>query len=153
MHAFLKQSQRPPDPRLPTTDVYGVYRKELRRTPAAVAAVALIGPGPGAWLFASSEPGLAGRALWALCAWTLLLLVVGALFARSLGRFWAQLPLIAMTASATAYDRRACLDSGMDDFVSKPVQREALEAVLRRWLPQRALPSSASSAPSDTASA
>ncbi len=51
----------------------------------------------------------------------------------------ASAPIIAMTASATANDRRACLDSGMDDFVSKPVQREALEAVLRRWLPQSAL--------------
>jgi CheY-like chemotaxis protein len=49
-------------------------------------------------------------------------------------------PIIAMTASATAADREACIESGMDDFVSKPVGREALEATLRRWLLQTPLP-------------
>jgi PAS domain S-box-containing protein len=51
-----------------------------------------------------------------------------------------RVPIIAMTASATAADRRACLASGMDDFIAKPVQRGALESALKRWLPQQALP-------------
>jgi PAS domain S-box-containing protein len=50
----------------------------------------------------------------------------------------ASVPIIAMTASATADDRKACLAAGMDDFVAKPVQRDALEAALRRWLPRQA---------------
>jgi hypothetical protein len=45
-----------------------------------------------------------------------------------------RLPIIAMTASAMKGDREKCLESGMDDYVSKPVTPEALEAVLRRWV-------------------
>mgnify|MGYP001075942916 CR=1 FL=1 len=50
------------------------------------------------------------------------------------------IPIIAMTASATARDREACLDAGMDDFISKPLQKKQVEAALMRWLPQRAEP-------------
>jgi PAS domain S-box-containing protein len=54
-----------------------------------------------------------------------------------------RVPIIAMTASATAADREACLEAGMDDFIAKPVQRDALEDVLDRWLSRRALPTAA----------
>ncbi|MFH0802676.1 MAG: response regulator [bacterium] len=40
--------------------------------------------------------------------------------------------LIAMTASAMTGDRQACLDAGMDDFVSKPISVEELVAALSR---------------------
>lgn len=47
-------------------------------------------------------------------------------------------PIIALTGNAVQGDRDACLASGMDDYLSKPIHLPALEAVLVRWLPERA---------------
>ena len=44
------------------------------------------------------------------------------------------LPIVAMTANVMSGDRERCLEVGMDDYVGKPVQRDKLEAVLRKWL-------------------
>ncbi len=41
--------------------------------------------------------------------------------------------IIAMTASDLLQDRERAIAAGMDDFVSKPVRRNALAAVLQRW--------------------
>jgi len=40
-----------------------------------------------------------------------------------------------MTAHAMKGDRDMCLTAGMDDYVAKPIQIEALAEVLEKWLP------------------
>jgi PAS domain S-box-containing protein len=45
-----------------------------------------------------------------------------------------QLPVIAMTAHSLLQDKNRCLEKGMNDFISKPIDMQQLYQVLHRWL-------------------
>ena len=46
----------------------------------------------------------------------------------------SRIPIVAMTANAMKGDKEKCLNAGMDDYVSKPIQKPELERILDKWL-------------------
>jgi CheY-like chemotaxis protein len=58
--------------------------------------------------------------------------------ARRIHERWQQNPharprIVAMTGNAMQGDREKCLDAGMDDYISKPVRVDDLQAALEQW--------------------
>ncbi len=45
------------------------------------------------------------------------------------------IPIIAMTASAMSGDREKCLDSGMNDYMTKPIELSIIQQKIQKWLP------------------
>jgi two-component system sensor histidine kinase/response regulator len=69
---------------------------------------------------------------------------------RAMERFGG-LPIVAMTANAMEQDRRKCLESGMNDFLTKPIDPQEMWTILLRWIRRRPRAVAApASAPSGT---
>ena len=45
-----------------------------------------------------------------------------------------QTPIVALTANAMQSDNDACRAAGMNDFLTKPINRETLTSCLERWI-------------------
>lgn len=54
---------------------------------------------------------------------------------RQLSNDKSQVPIIAITANAMSKDRERCVEAGMNDYMSKPVNMHELKEKLLKWLP------------------
>ena len=58
----------------------------------------------------------------------------------NLARTRTRSPIIALTAHATEEDKQKCLEAGMDDFLTKPLQRGDLLQTIAKWLAPKGVP-------------
>ncbi|WP_372528172.1 ATP-binding protein [Piscinibacter sp.] len=54
--------------------------------------------------------------------------------AHELERGLTRTPIVALTAAALTGDRDRCIESGMDDYMTKPVSMAQLQAAVQRWM-------------------
>lgn len=50
-------------------------------------------------------------------------------------RGFADIPIIAVTADSLKGDRQKCMEAGMNDYISKPINREKTFQIIKKWTP------------------
>jgi signal transduction histidine kinase len=48
---------------------------------------------------------------------------------------YTDIPIIAMTAASMKGDREKCVEAGMNDYISKPIKKDILYQVIKKWIP------------------
>ncbi|MDR2947049.1 MAG: response regulator [Candidatus Adiutrix sp.] len=61
------------------------------------------------------------------------------------------LPIIALTANAVSGMREMLLQAGLSDFISKPIELDELDRILRKWIPKEKHQAPAEAAPAQAA--
>lgn len=51
----------------------------------------------------------------------------------------AKIPIIAITAYTTVIDRQRCFESGMNDYLTKPINKKTLIKTVKKWLADKEL--------------
>ncbi len=46
----------------------------------------------------------------------------------------AHIPIVAMTANAMKGDREMCIETGMDDYITKSIRRELVFEAIEKWV-------------------
>ncbi len=57
---------------------------------------------------------------------------------KKLQNYWkshldSRVPVIALTANVMTEDKKKCLDSGMDDYMGKPINLKKIEKIIKKW--------------------
>jgi len=52
-------------------------------------------------------------------------------------RYDRKIPILALTAHALAEEKKKCFDAGMDDFIAKPIEPDALLTLIGNWICKR----------------
>ena len=56
--------------------------------------------------------------------------------AKQIRAFNKETPILAMTANAFVEDKALCLQAGMNDYISKPIDPKSLSRALSNWIPE-----------------
>ena len=54
--------------------------------------------------------------------------------ALDIRKFNTKVPIVALTAGTIKGEKEKCIESGMNDYISKPIDKDIFEGILFKWL-------------------